>query len=72
MARIITSSPFAWGPPTGQQELEIIPLRHQTPDRVLPALQPLVNGGSLSAATTSFFCGPAGATGKTSSAPWPP
>ena len=58
MARIILLFiALAWGATSyGQQELEIIPLRHQTPDRVLPALQPLVEpGGSLSAGNNQLF-----------------
>lgn len=58
MARIILLFfVLAWGAVAyGQQELEIIPLRHQTPDRVLPALQPLVEpGGSLSAGNNQLF-----------------
>src|SRR5690349_5090073 len=36
-------------PVLAQQDVEIIPLRHQTLDRVLPALQPVLEpGGTLS------------------------
>lgn len=43
-------------PAWGQQEMEVIPLRHQTLDRVLPALQPLVEpGGSLSGMNNQLF-----------------
>ncbi len=42
----------AWG----QQQLEVIPLRSQTVDRVLPVLQPLVEpGGSLSGMNNQLF-----------------
>lgn len=43
-------------PAWGQQELEIIPLRSQTIDKVLPALQPLVEpGGSLTGMNNQLF-----------------
>lgn len=43
-------------PVCAQQELEIIPLRHQTVDQVLPVLQPLVEpGGSLSGMNNQLF-----------------
>jgi len=44
------------GPVLAQQEVEIIPLRHQTLDRVLPALQPLLEpGGTLSGMNNQLF-----------------
>ncbi len=46
---------FAW-PAAAQQELEIIPLRSQTVDRVLPTLLPLVEpGGTLIGANDQLF-----------------
>ncbi len=46
---------FAW-PAVAQQELEIIPLRSQTVDRVLPTLLPLVEpGGTLIGANDQLF-----------------
>lgn len=43
-------------PALAQQELEVIPLRHQTVDQVLPVLQPLVEpGGSLSGMNNQLF-----------------
>jgi type II secretory pathway component GspD/PulD (secretin) len=43
-------------PVLAQQEMEIIPLRHQTVDQVLPALQPLVEpGGTLSGMNNQLF-----------------
>lgn len=44
------------GPALAQQDVEIIPLRHQTLDRVLPALQPLLEpGGTLSGMNDQLF-----------------
>ena len=44
------------GPAAAQQELEIIPLRSQTVDRVLPTLLPLVEpGGTLIGANDQLF-----------------
>lgn len=46
---------LAW-PALSQPSLEVIPLRHQTADRVLPALQPLLEpGASLSGMNNQLF-----------------
>lgn len=43
-------------PVRAQQDLEVIPLRHQTVDRVLPVLQPLVEpGGTLTGMDNQLF-----------------
>lgn len=43
-------------PALAQQEVEVIPLRHQTVDRVLPVLQPLLEpGGTLSGMNNQLF-----------------
>lgn len=43
-------------PVLAQQELEVIPLRHQTVDRVLPVLRPMVEpGGTLSGMNNQLF-----------------
>lgn len=43
-------------PALAQQEVEVIPLRHQTLDRVLPVLQPLLEpGGTLSGMNNQLF-----------------
>lgn len=43
-------------PVLAQQEMEVIPLRHQTVDQVLPVLQPLLEpGGTLSGMNNQLF-----------------
>lgn len=56
MRRLLYLLLFLALPLQAQQELEILPLHHQTVDRVLPALQPLLEpGGTLSGMNGQLF-----------------